>query len=157
MYVSIFSLTPHRHSQSHHKDAMISINWLGIFCWFLQRVVYFFVCVGVCVRACVCVRVWVWMDVCEKVGETWVFVRCYTNPISSNPTFNGRIGGSLMAKAETHSLTIDLCLDRSEQGIVDWANAVGFSWGRFTDQTPHWLAKSRLSPSSYYKTLEGTM
>lgn len=62
-----------------------------------------------------------------------------------------------MAKAETHSLTMDLCLDRSEQGIVDWTNAVSFSWRRFADHTPGRLRKSWLSPSSNYKEFNDTL
>lgn len=51
-----------------------------------------------------------------------------------------------MAKAETHSLTIDLCLDRSEHRIEDWANTTGFSRRGFTDQACGWLGGVSLVP-----------
>lgn len=89
-------------SPSHHKDTVITRNWLVCLCWFLQGAVEVCMCVCVRMRVSVCVPVRACMHVClcvsvwQRVGKRWVFVPFYTKPISSNPPFNGRIGGNLI-------------------------------------------------------------
>lgn len=70
-----------KNSPGHHKDIVITRNWLGIsLCWFLQRH-----------HASLNVSVCVW----ERVGE-WLFVTCYMKSVSSNPSFNGRSEGNCL-------------------------------------------------------------
>lgn len=71
---------------------------------------------------------------------------------SSNPPFQWenwrKLYSSLMAKAETHSLIIDLCLDHSGQGILDWTNSLLLAFhedGWVVHRSKPWLAQEILT------------